>query len=185
VEEMKIGKSTKFVMEQEFRFGENAKEFFYQHYDWGFAWAFDSRLEIMPGYRLIYEKYKQKWREEDDLYVNITPKINLWKFKFEDRNRIEYRHFRYKEDSMRYRNRFKLKYPIELHSIKIAPYISDEIFVSSDGTGFNQNRFESGFEFELTKYIKADIAYMMQSTRVKNTKWAEANVLWMKLKVSF
>lgn len=184
-EDIKIGKSTKFTMEQEFRFGENASEFFYQHYDWGFAWAFDKRLEIGLGYRLIYEKYKRKWREEDDPYANITAKLDVWKFKFEDRNRIEYRHFRFKEDSVRYRNRFVLKYPFDFHTIKIAPYTSDEIFVSSDGTGFNQNRFQSGLEFELTKYAKADISYMLQSIRGKGDKWYEANVLLTKIKVSF
>ena len=184
-EDMKIGKDTKFTMEQEFRFGENSSEFFYQHYDWGFAWSFDKRLELALGYRLIYEKYKQKWREEDDPYTNITVKGDMWKFKLEDRSRIEYRHFRFKDDSMRYRNRFMLKYPIEFHSIKIAPYTSDEIFVSSDGTGFHQNRFQSGLEFELTKNVKADIAYMMQTSRVKSDKWSETNVLWTKIKVSF
>lgn len=184
-EDIKIGKDTKFTMEQEFRFGENAKEFFYQHYDWGFAWAFDKRLEIALGYRLIYEKYQRKWREEDDPYTNITAKFDVWKFKFEDRSRIEYRHFRFKNDSMRYRNRFALKYPFYSHTIKISPYTSDEIFVSSDGTGFNQNRFQSGLEFELTKHVKADISYILQSMRGKGDKWSEANVLWTKIKVAF
>jgi len=185
VEEVKIGKDTKFLMEQEFRFGENASEFFYQHYDWGFAWAFDKRLEIASGYRFVLEKYKRKWRESDEPYVNLTPKIDLWGFKLEDRNRIEYRHFRYKEDQIRYRNRFVIKYPFDFHKIKIAPYTSDEIFVSSDSTGYNQNRFQSGLEFELTNYVKADISYMMQSIRGKGDKWTEANVLWTKIKISF
>jgi hypothetical protein len=184
-EDIKIGKSTKFTMEQEFRFGENASEFFYQHYDWGFAWAFDKRFELALGYRLIYERYKRKWREEDDPYTNLTWKQDILKFKFEDRNRIEYRHFRFAPDQVRYRNRFTLKYPFDFKGIKIAPYTSDEIFVSSNGTGFNQNRFQSGLEFELTKYVKADVAYMIQSIRGKGDKWYGANVLWTKIKVSF
>jgi len=184
-QDIKIGKDTKFTTEQEFRFGEDASEFFYQHYDWGFAWAFDKRLEMALGYRLIYEKYKHKWREEDDAYTNITAKFDIWKFRFEDRSRVECRHFRFKEDSVRYRNRVVLKYPFNFHTIKIAPYTSDEIFVSSDGTGFHQNRFQSGLEFELTKYVKADIAYMLQSARVKGDKWSAANVLSTKIKVAF
>jgi hypothetical protein len=184
-EEIRIGKDTKFVMEQEFRYGENAGELFYQHYDWGFAWAFDKRLEISTGYRLVFERYKKKWRESDEPFLNITPKIDLWGFKLDDRNRIEYRHFRFADDQIRYRNRFTVKYPIAFHSIKIAPYISNEIFVSSNGTGYNQNRFQSGLEFELTKYVKADLSYMMQQVRIKNDKWKEANVLWAKLKIAF
>ena len=68
-QDIKIGKATKFTMEQEFRWGDNASEFFYQHYDWGFAWAFDKRFELALGYRLILEKVKRKWMEEDDIYT--------------------------------------------------------------------------------------------------------------------
>lgn len=184
-EEIKIGNSAKFTMEQEFRFGEDATEFFYQHYDWGFAWAFDKALEIALGYRLIYEKYKHKWLEEDAPYTNITGKLDLWKFKLEDRNRIEYRHFRFKDDSMRYRNKFAIRYPFDFHAIKVTPYVANEIFVSSNGTGFNQNRLQPGVEFGLTKYVKADISYIWQSIKLKDYKWAEVNVLAAKIKTAF
>jgi hypothetical protein len=57
--------------------------------------------------------------------------------------------------------------------------------VTSNGRGFNQNRFQSGVEFTLTRYVKADVFYMLQSLRSTGDKWYDANVLWMKLKVSF
>jgi len=69
--------------------------------------------------------------------------------------------------------------------MKIAPYTSDEIFVSSNGRGFNQNRFQSGLEIELTKYVKFDVSYMLQSVRGKGDKWYDANVLWLKNKIAF
>lgn len=184
-EEIKIGKSTKFTMEQEFRYGENATELFYQHYDWGFGWDFDKRLELNLGYRFVLERIKHKWMESDEPYTVLTWKQDIWKFKFEDRNRIEYRHFRFAPDQVRYRNRFTLKYPLDFRGITIAPYTSDEIFVSSNGTGFNQNRFESGLEFGLTKYVKASIAYMQQQIRGKGDKFYLANVLWFKGKIMF
>lgn len=184
-EEIRIGKDTKLAMEQEFRYGEDATELFYQHYDWGFIFAFDKRLEIQPGYRLVYERVKRKWMESDEPYVNITAKLDIWKFKLEDRNRIEYRHFRFVPDQIRYRNRFLLKYPMEFRKMTVAPYTSDEIFVSSNGTGWNQNRFESGLEFGLTKHARASVSYMLQSIKGKNDKWYEANVLWLRGKISF
>lgn len=184
-EDIAIGKATKFVMEEEFRWGEDASDLFYQHYDWGFAWTFDKRLEIATGYRFVLERVRYKWMESDEPYVNITPKFDIWKFKFEDRNRIEYRHFRYADDQVRYRNRFMIKYPFEFKTITIAPYTSDEIFVSSNGRGFNQNRFESGVEVILTKYIKTSISYMAQQVRGRGDKWYEANVMWLRMKVSF
>ncbi len=184
-QDVNIGKATKLTLEEEFRFGEDASEFFYQHYDWGFAWAFDKRLELSAGYRYVLEKNKHKWMESDEPYTVLTWKQDIWKFKFEDRNRLEYRHFRFAPDQVRYRNRFTLKYPFEFKKISVAPFVSDEIFVSSNGTGFNQNRFSAGLEFGLTKYIKCSVEYMQQQARGRGEKWYEANVLWIKNKIAF
>jgi Protein of unknown function (DUF2490). len=184
-QDVKIGKATKFTLEEEFRYGENATELFYQHYDWGFCWAFDKRFELNLGYRFVLDKYKHKWLQSDEPYTNLTWKQDIWKFKFEDRNRIEYRHFRFAPDQARYRNRFTLKYPIDFKTLKISPYVSNEIFVSSNGRGFNQNRFQPGIEIELNKYVKFDIAYMQQQVRGRDNKWYTANVLWLKNKIAF
>ena len=181
-----IGKGTKFTSQQEFRYGNGGGDIFYQHYDWGFAFAFDKMLELALGYRLVYEKPKAKWMEEDSYYTNITPKFEIWNFKIEDRNRIVYRQFRSPvPNQLRYRNRILVKYPIDFKKIVIAPYVSNEIFISSNGTGFNQDRLESGIEFGLTKYVKIDISYMMQSGKLYDHKWARANVLWLKSKIAF
>lgn len=184
-QEVVIGKATKFKMQEEFRYGDSASELFYQHYDWGFGWAFDKALVIDLGYRLVLEKSKNKWMESDEPYTNITPKFNLGKLRIEDRNRIEYRHFRFADDHVRYRNRFMLKHPFDFKTMKISPYISDEIFLSSNGRGFNQNRLEQGLDFDITKYVTAGISYMLQSVRGKGNKWSKANVLWFKLKIVF
>lgn len=184
-QEVKVAKGVKFAMEQEFRFGENASELYYQHYDWGGVFCFDKMLDLGLSFRLIRDRYKHKWREEDMPNVNATLKFDLWKLKLDDRNRLEYRHFRYKDDSIRYRNKFTVKLPLDFARIKISPYSSDEIFIASDSTGFNENRFASGIEFDLTKYIKADIHYMLKSNWIRGDKWNNTNVLGMKLKVAF
>lgn len=184
-EEVKIYKGVKFAMEQEFRFGENARELYYQHYDWGFVFAFHKMLDLGFFYRLVYEKVKRKWMEEDMPNVNATLKLDLWKFKFEDRNRIEYRHYRFKDDSLRYRNKFALKLPFDFMKMRISPYIADEIFVVSTGVGYNENRFSAGAEFELTKYAKCGLYYMLKENRVKDDKWSWANALGINAKIAF
>jgi len=181
-----IGKATRFTTQQEFRYGNGGGDIFYQHYDWGFAWAFNKMLELALGYRLVYDKPKAKWMEEDHYYTNITPKFDIFGFRIENRNRIVYRQFRSPTpNQLRYRNRILVKYPIEFKKIVIAPYVSNEIFVSSNGTGYNQNRLESGIEFGLTKYVKMDFSYMQQQVRGLNDKWFKANVLWMRSKIAF
>lgn len=184
-QDVKIGKGTKLTQEEEWRFGGNASEFYYQHYEWGVVYGFDKRLDIGLNYRQVYEKSKNKWREENRPHVNATLKLDLWKFKLEDRNRLEYRHFRYKDDFIRYRNKFMFKIPFDFRSINITPYVSDEIFVSSNGAGFSENRFYSGLEFGLTKYVKADIFYLLRSNRGRGDKWSCANVVGTKVKISF
>jgi len=182
---VEVTKDVKLAMEQEFRFGENASEFYYQHYEWGAVFGFSKMLDIALCYRLVLDKYKHKWREENQPNVNATFKYDLWKFKLDDRNRIEYRHFRFKEDSVRYRNKFGIKLPLDFMKIKVSPYVTDEIFITSDSTGFNENRLSQGIEFGLTKYVKADIYYMIKSNRIKNDKWNNANVLGTKIKIAF
>jgi hypothetical protein len=185
-EDVKVYKNVKLSMEQEFRYGKNASELYYQHYDFGTVFTFDKMLDLGFFYRLVYERlHDQKWREEDEPNVDATLKFDLWKFKVDDRNRLEYRHFRYKNDSVRYRNRFTIKFPLEFKKIKFSPYSCDEMFISSDSTGFNENRLSSGVEFELTKYAKFDMYYMFKENRIKNNKWNNTNVLGMKIKIAF
>lgn len=185
-EDVKVYKNVKFSMEQEFRYGKNVSELYYQHYDFGTVFSFDKMLDLGFSYRQVFERqHNKKWREENQPNINATLKFNLWKFKFDDRNRIEYRHFRYKEDIIRYRNKFSIKLPLEFEKIKFSPYSGDEIFISSDSTGFNENRFVSGVEFELTKNAKFDIYYMFKENKVKGNKWNNTNVLGMKVKILF
>lgn len=186
-ENINIHKNVKFSMEQEYRFGENATEFYYQHYEWGFVYGFHKMLDLGFFYRLVLERYKKKWREEDMPNLNATLKFDLWKFKFDDRNRLEFRHFRYRDDFIRYRNKFTVKLPVDFakQKIKVSPYLSDEIFIVSNGGGFNENRFSSGLEFELTKYAKCDIYYLLKSNWVTGDKWTDANVLGTKIKIAF
>jgi hypothetical protein len=98
---------------------------------------------------------------------------------------MEYRHFDYQTDSWRYRNKLTMKLPWKFTRIEIQPYLADEIFVGFGGISqFNQNRFSSGLLMNLTKNIKAEIYYMLQSTKGSG-KWLDANVLGTKLRVLF
>jgi hypothetical protein len=182
---VEVYKDVKLAMEQELRFGENASELYYQHYEWDAVFCFDKMLDLAFGYRMALSKYKHKWIEEDQSNVNATLKFDLWKFKLEDRNRLEYRHFRYKDDFIRYRNKLTIKFPFDFKKLKISPYVSNEILISSNSTGFNEDRFFSGIELGLTKYVKFDTYYLLKSNKIGGSKWICANVLGFKLKIAF
>ncbi|MDD5506671.1 MAG: DUF2490 domain-containing protein [Candidatus Omnitrophica bacterium] len=186
IEEIKIGKNLKFALEEEFRWGDNAREFFYHHYDAGVSYLLNKFLGVGGGYRRIYELKKGKFEPENEPYITATLYGGIKGVALESRSRMEYRNFNYKPDSWRYRNKFSAKLPWKFSRLELQPYVADEIFASfASGTNqFNQNRLSSGILFKLTSSIKAEIYYMLNS--IKNSgKWTDANVLGTKFKITF
>jgi len=184
-EELKVSKDAKVAFEEEFRWGNNADLFYYHHYDVGFFYNLKKYFNIGGGYRHVYEFKKGKFKLENEPYVTATLLWDLKGLKFEDRSRLEYRYFDYQTDSWRYRNKVTLKLPWKFSKLEIQPYLSDEIFISfSKIDELNQNRFSSGFSMNLTKNLKAEIYYMLQSAK-SSGKWVDTNVLGTKLKISF
>lgn len=182
-QEFKVNKELKITTEEEFRWGNDASDFYYHHYDAGFVYGVNKNLDLGVNYRQVYEKKSGDFKEENRPYINGTLKFDLSGFKLEDRNRFEYRHFDYQEDSWRYRNKFTLRSPWKFTKLEIQPYLADEIFVDLNERIFNRNRFYSGFGLSLTKNLKAEIYYLLQST--KGSSWTDANVLGTKLKLVF
>jgi len=184
-EEYKINKDSKLALEEEFRWGDNAREFYYQHYDLGYVYTLKKWLNVGGGYRHVLELKKKDWKVENEPYLVASLLWDAKGFKFEDRNRVEYRHFDYQTDAWRYRNKFTVKLPWKFTRFEIQPYLSDEILV---GFGIhnqlNQNRFSSGLSFNFTKYWKGEMYYMLQSTRSSGI-WTDTNVLGAKLKLVF
>lgn len=184
-EEFKINKSLKAIFEQEFRWGDNASDFFYQHYDGGLSYAVNSHWNVGGGFRYILTKSKTTWRAENAPYLSTAIFGEFGGWKIEDRSRLEYQNFDYKADTGRYRNKLTVKLPFKFTKYEIQPYVSDEIFIQFVRTDpFNQNRFSSGLGMNLTKSIKSEIYYMLLSAKGA-TGWTDANVLGVKVKISF
>jgi len=183
-EEFKINNATKMVLEQEFRWGGSARDFYYQHYDLGFFYNLQKYLNVGTGYRHVLSKSRDKFLVENEPYITATLLWDIAGFKFDDRNRLEYQHFDYKDDTWRYRNKFTVKLPGKFTKFEIQPYLADEIFILfDDSQRLNQNRASAGLGMALTKNLKAEIYYMLQSS--KSVKWTETNVLGTKLKLAF
>lgn len=187
-EEVKINDNVKVTAEEEFRWGDNANQLYYYHFDAGLLYAFNKNFDLGINYRQVYERKKGKFRPENRPNINAILKWGLWGASLSDRNRFEYRHFDYQTDSWRYRNKFTIVSPWKFTRMKIQPYIADEVFISFIGAAFNNNRFYSGFGFTLTKNIKGELYYLLQHTRTVNkdsTNWPFVNVLGTKLKIVF
>ena len=183
-QEFKANQESKITLEEEFRWGDDAGDFYYHHYDAGFVYSLNKYLDLGVNYRQAYEKKKGKFKEENTPHLNATLKYEFYGFKLDDRNRIEYRYFDYQTDTWRYRNKFTIKFPWKLTKFEIQPYLADEIFVESDNGSLNKNRLYFGFGFSLAKKIKGEVYYLLQSSKSSGL-WADANVLGTKLKLVF
>lgn len=186
-QELKINKKLKVALEEEFRWGDNANIFYYHHYDLSAMFTVNKYLSVGGGYRHIYELKNGKFKLENDPFMVATIAVEGYGFSLESRNRMEYRHFDYQDDSWRYRNKFTLKFPWKFTRLEIQPYIADEIFVVfGEGikSDMNQNRLSAGFGVKLTKNIKAELYYMLVSSKSSDI-WKDSNVLGTKIKLNF
>lgn len=185
-QEMKINDRLKFSLEEEFRWGDDAGEFYYHHYDGGMLYSMSKHLILGGGYRHVLSLQTRKWKAENEPYVSATFSGDLTGFKLDSRSRMEYRHFDYKPDSWRYRNKFTAKFPWKFTALEIQPYISDEIFYVFGGTcQFSQNRIYSGLTMNITKNVKAELYYLLDSSKNSKGKWIDSNVLGTKLRIAF
>lgn len=188
VEEVQLKKDLKLVFEQEFRWGNNSSEFYYQHYDAGLAYALNKAWSVGAGYRQIYARSSTNnpWQAESSPYAFVTYSTEFARFKFEDRNRLEYQYYSFQNDTGRYRNKFTVKAPWKFTKWEIQPFVGEEIFIMiGNGQGFNQNRVSGGFAISPMKNLKAEIYYMLLSSKSSTGIWKDYNVLGTKIKVSF
>ena len=182
---VKINKDWKIGLEEEWRFGDDAGDFYYQHSDLGLAYSgFANWFDLGINYRHIFEKKSSKWRVENRPHLNATLKWKLLDFGFSNRGRFEYRSRKDTEDFWRYRNKFTIKTPFKLTKFEIQPYVANEIYYDFDQGAFNRNRLYGGLGFKIFKHLKAEIFYLWQSSE-KNNKWSNLNSLGTKLKISF
>jgi hypothetical protein len=185
-EELKINASSRLALEEEFRWGDNAEEFYYHHYDLGFFYDAGKHVNIGMGYRQIFEKKSGVFKAENAPYGTATLSWEAAGFKVDDRSRLEYRHFDYQTDSWRYRNKITVKAPWKFTKWEIQPYAADEIFLGLNGINLNQNRVSAGLGFKIIKRLKGEIYYLLQSSKSPKTcLWKDTHVLGAKLKFSF
>lgn len=181
-----INKDWKVTFEEEFRLGDDGGHLYYHHSDLGFVYkGFADWIDLGFNYRQVFEKDNAgEWRPENRPHLNITLKGKLFDLDLSDRSRFEYRDRENKKDLWRYRNKFTVKFPLELTKFKLQPYLADEVFINFDEEGYNRNRLYSGASFKLSKNLEGNIFYLWQSSR-SGGNWKDINVLGVSLKYRF
>lgn len=183
-QEFAVTKGWKIPIEEEWRFGNDASELYYQHYEIGAAYEAMKCLTVSGNYRQVWEGERGKMKPEYRPYIQATPRWDVWVFRFEDRNRLEYRIFDYKDDILRYRNKITIKLPVTLGKVECAPYVANEVFADLNGAIVRQNRFSAGLIVDIVNNVKAEVYYMVQDKK-RSGKWTDAKILGLKLKAAF
>ncbi len=182
--EYKFTDRVKGKVETEFYFGDDMSDFFYRHVDAGASYKVATWFEAGLFYRFVQEKKNGEWMDEDRPHINGTFLGTLGPVAWSDRNRFEYRMRENAEDNWRYRNRVRVSSAAKWTSLKIQPYVEDELFYDFTADDWNQNRVSAGLSTQPASWLKADLYYLLQATR-KDGSWSNANILGLNLKLAF
>jgi len=157
-----INKDWKGKFEEEFRFGENAGTFYYNHSDLGFVYGgLAEWMDLGFNYRQVFFKDSAgEWRRENRPHLNVTLKTKVNDFALSSRSRLEFRDREIKKDIWVYRHKATIKLPFELTKLKLQPYVADEVFIDLDKSEYVANRLYSGFSLASSKRTKSDFFYM-------------------------
>jgi len=181
-----INKDWKAIVTEELRFIESAGNLAYHHTEAGFLYSgLADWLDLGFEYRQIYGKDSTgSWIEEHRPKLNAIIKGNLLGIDFTNRSRFEYRDRENKNDIWMYRNKLTLKFPMEVTSLKLKPYVADEVFFLLDDVDYTANRIYAGFSIDLAENLKGNIFYMWQTAKVSGTD-IDINVIGTNLTFSF
>ena len=182
---IKLSDKAKLNVQEEFRFGDDAGTWYYNHTDVGVSYSVTKYLESGVFYRQIIEKKDKDWDPEYRPHIDATLKATLLCFKLKDRSRISYRIRESAHNTWRYRNKATIEWPLDIVNFKFTPYAADEIYVQTDTKGIARNRLYLGIKFPLVEKLIVNIFYLRQSTRGKKNKWTDYNVLGTGATISF
>jgi hypothetical protein len=180
-----INKDWHGTVAEEFRLGDDAEKLYYRHTELGLVTSPADWLDLGFNYRQVAEKdSRDKWIWENRPHLNITLKTKLFNLALSDRSRFEYRDRENKEDIWRYRNKLTLKFPIELTSLKMQPYLADEVFIDFGRSDISRNRFYAGLSVKLSENVFGNVFYLCQSSE-SSRGWKDIHVLGTQLELRF
>jgi hypothetical protein len=116
-------------------------------------------LSFGPGYRYEREKDEGKWLTENRYWLHFTLKHEVARWKMKVKSKLEFRDL--EDDEMwRFRGKLKVQRPLQMGSVEIAPFISEEPFYDFEDGRWNQNRAAIGLSTELTDHMDFSLYYM-------------------------
>jgi len=172
----------------ELRFKTDGDGMVYRHFDMGAQIQTLESWRFAAHFRAIDNKPDEHhWLREERLYLqaekliaNIEP-MPLNFFGLAIRGRLESRWRESKEQSYRYRLRFKVKARRKLFG-RLSPFFSNEFYYDQRQHEYNINRFDVGVAFGKFRNIKHSL-YMKFKSKRKDSHWTTDASLVYKLDI--
>ena len=165
--------------EDDFRSEGFGKNNYYSHGDIGLKYSLNSSISLYANFREIFEEKSSGWIQEHRPHGSVTIKFKRGLISTTGRSRLEYR-IKDSGSSFRNRNMVSVNLGNGWTSLKIIPYLADEMFYDLSNNEMNRNRFYIGCKIKnLTRFKPA--IYFMQQRNLKNNKWDTIGVLGVKI----
>lgn len=167
------------IFEDDFRsesFGENN---YYFHGDVSLKYKLSSAIFFNANFREVFEKKSSGWVQEHRPHGTVSMKKKFGLISTTGRIRMEYR-IKDSGSTFRNRNMLTLDFGNGWTSMKLVPYMAEELFYNLADKEINRNRFYLGVKVKKISVYKPTL-YFMQQRSLKNNKWESFGVLGIKI----
>ena len=185
----KINDAWYFKSDVLYRFRDNAGDFHYFRWESGPGVKLHKNFSLSAMYRLNPQEKNDEWKNQH--YLIVDPALKLyssaaWTLDFRSRFQVKLgdlgRGF--------WRPRPQLSRNFKLGKNKTSWFVNDEFFFQitelDDRDRFNQNRFASGFKFQLCKKFSLSTYYLLRSDKIPVVdEWTHIHVFGTALHAVF
>jgi hypothetical protein len=146
------------------------------------------------GFGFAYIDGSSQTKQEERPYLSATLRGKIFDRDVANRFMVEYRDRLDSSDYWRFRNKVTLNSAFDgpdtrgIHLLNrewFRPYVADEVFFSSNGQGFDQNRAYLGLQIKIIQNVGANVYYLYQTTENSSDRWQDGHIIGFDLTFSF
>jgi len=166
--EKKVNKKTSLLLDQEFRFQENASQFEDYITVLGAQYEINKYIKISGAYRFTYStSFENGVKNENRYFADLSLKYKVNRFTLGSRTRYQ---MEYQKHELNHwhtlRNKFSVKYNI--NKSKLTPVADYEFYYSLNSPVKNliyRSRYTLGMDYEISKTLSVNSYYQLQTQR--------------------
>jgi len=146
------------------RFGRNVSRPVNERIGAGISTKVGKYLTVSPFYlHVAAQPTSLNHSTEERITLEATTKFPLGRFKFIDRNRVEFHFHSRLSQFTQYRNRPQIEHPMRIGKVEFEGFIADEVFYDSSVSAWFRNRFYVGVAKKINPHFSLELYYVRQN----------------------